>query len=345
MSEPLISVVMPFYNAADWLLPALKSLDKQEISYELIAVDDGSTDCGAEYVEAYARKNSSVKLIQFEKNRGIVDSLNHGISLAEGEYIARMDADDICFPNRFLKQLNFIKERDVDLCGTWCVQFGQGLSRITRWPAKEGELRAAMMFQNSICHPTVMAKRKVYEKIKYRSEYTLVEDYDCFVRAMAEFRIANMPEPLLYYRRHRAQATQAKRDKMEGVNRLVRIQALESQGVFPSEAQARYHHLIRSPSSILDEDDLKGIEDWLSFLCQKFSDLEMQRAIASQWVRACVRAAPLGRSMWKLFRNSDLYEIARVNQKVALDIYALALLKLDYQSYGFRVLQRLGLSA
>ena len=93
---------------------------------------------------------------------------------------------------------------------------------------------AAMLFQNSLCHATILARREVFDRVRYREDYPLVEDYDFFSRAFSEFRVANEPEVLLRYRRHRLQATQARRDAMEKVTRRIRLETLERQGFTPS---------------------------------------------------------------------------------------------------------------
>src|SRR5690606_3941123 len=118
-------------------------------------------------------------------------------------------------PRRLERQLEALQSGQADLCGTWFQEFGDGPPRAVRWPCGNEGLRAAMLFQNTICHPTVMAKREVFATFKYRNGYQLAEDYDLFVRALRKFRLANLPEVLLRYRRHKTQATRASRARME----------------------------------------------------------------------------------------------------------------------------------
>jgi hypothetical protein len=162
---------------------------------------------------------------------------------------------------------------------------------------------------------------------------------------MKEFRIANVPEVLLRYRRHPSQATQAYRSAMEQVTRPIRIQALAAAGVFPSPVQAKLHHMIRAPASIRDADDLGGIETWLLSLLKADWEPSAKRVIASQWIRACIRAAPLGTGMLGAFRRSPLTKIAGAGTGTKIDVAALALSKLDYLSPPFSLLRRFGLGA
>lgn len=346
MSELAISVIIPVYNGGKWLAKALASVEEQQDgSIEIIVIDDGSTDRSPEIAEQAKLTFKNMKLLRNEHNLGIVASLNRGLDAARGRYIARMDSDDVCRPTRFVKQLAFLERTGVDLCGSWFTEFGQGLARTVRWPHQESALRAAMLFQNTICHPTLMARREVFEHFRYREEYRLAEDYDLFARASAKFRIANIPEVLLRYRRHAQQATQAKRDAMERITRQIRRQALQSQRIDATVEEQRLHNLIRAPSSIIAIDDLEGIEAWLVRLHASQGDPLAKSVVASQWVRACIRAAPLGKRMWSTFRSSPLHGTSAGGSMTDMDLRILSLLKLNYGSKPFDIMRRFGLSA
>ncbi|MCO6441976.1 MAG: glycosyltransferase [Nitrococcus mobilis] len=342
----LVSVILPFYNSKRMLRTALESLRNQRLeTMEIVAIDDGSSDASAALLEAAARQGLSVNLLKNYRNIGIVASLNRGLDEARGRFIARMDADDISMPHRISHQVAFLEKTGIDLCGSWFVEFGQGISRTVRWPYTEAALRAAILFQNTICHPTVMARREVFEQFRYRETYRLAEDYDLFARASAKFRLANIPEPLLRYRRHPQQATQAKRNDMEKITRQIRLEALQAQGFNATPEEQRLHNLIRAPYSISSVDDLKGIEAWLLKLHAAHDDKGGKRIVASQWIRACIRAAPLGHMMWKTFRSSPLHDAAGAGLMTRTDLRVLATLKLGYDSKPFAALRRYGLSA
>lgn len=341
--NPSLSVVVPVYNAAPWLRAALNSILGQRFDepMEILLVDDGSTDDSAAIAEDMQRRNASIRLLRNERNVGIVASLNRALDVAQGRFVARMDADDLCLPMRFSRQLRFLRESGAALCGSWFLEFGGGIPRAVRWPHTEISLRASMLFQNSICHPTLMARREVFERYRYREAYRLAEDYDLFSRAMTEFRIANVPEVLLRYRRHPSQATQAQRAPMESLTRLIRLEMLRAEDITATEDEQRLHNLIRAPHSLTKIDDLLGIEAWLTKLATFHNNPEAREVIASQWVRACIRAAPLGLRMLDIYRASAMRSRART----LIDLTALAVMKLDYSSKPFAVLRRLGLSS
>jgi len=343
---------MPCFNAARWLEAAVHSLQRQEHAHlEIVAVDDGSTDATGEILERAAGSDARVRIVHLERNQGLVAALNRGIAEARGAFIARMDADDIALPQRLRRQVGYLAATGLDLCGSWFVEFGQGIPRTVRWPHGEMAVKAALLFQNPICHPTVLARRQVFERFQYREDDRMAtgrdchaEDYDLFSRASAEFRLGNVPEALLRYRRHAGQATQARRDAMECVARRIRLATLAGQGYSPTPEEQRLHNLIRAPASIGRLEDLRGVEQWLDKLCTAQSDPGARRVIASQWIRACIRAAPLGRAMWQAWRASPLHEAAG-QSGAGIDLRILSVLKLDYRSRPFDLLRRFGLSA
>jgi glycosyltransferase involved in cell wall biosynthesis len=341
-----ISIILPFHNAKRWLGAALKSIQwPSTSSAEIIAIDDGSYDDSSSIADQLAMSGLPIKLLKNDRNIGIVGSLNRGLDVAKGRYIARMDADDICMPSRLARQLAFIQKTGCDVCGTWFIEFGQGIPRTVRWPHSESALKAAMLFQNAMLHPSIMARREVFDRFRYREEYRLVEDYDLFGRACGEFRMANIPEPLLRYRRHASQATQAKRDAMEQITRRVRLEILERQGFQATAEEQRLHNLIRAPYSINNINDLTGIEAWLLKLHSSHTHPDARRVIASQWIRACIRAAPLGDTMLCALRASPLYAPAYAGLATRIDLKALAALRIDYRSKLFSALRRFGLSS
>ncbi|KGQ18852.1 Glycosyl transferase family 2 [Lysobacter dokdonensis DS-58] len=343
---PSVSVVMPVHNGAQYLRAAIDSVLMQSTrDFELVIVDDGSTDESRAIIEQAARDDARVRLLALDANVGIIGALNAGLDIAGGEWIARMDADDLCDPQRLKRQRAYLEANALDLCGTWFTEFGEGPARTVRWPVSEPAVRAAMLFQNTLCHPTVMARRAVFDAYRYQESHRTVEDYDLWSRALVDFRIANMPEALLRYRRHGGQVSTVRRDQMEAVNRRIREETLARQGFRPTEAQLRFHHLVRESRSITQIADLQGVEAWLLALHEAHEDPDARRVIATQWLRACIRAAPLGLAMLRAWRASPLRGLSGAGSRATLDLGVLSLLRLDYRSPLFAGLRRLGLSA
>lgn len=343
---PNISVLIPCHNAETWLEPAARSICLQSFQdLEILIYNDGSTDASGEIIARLAREDHRIRPMGGDANQGITHGLNSMLDVAQGDYIARMDADDLSLPDRLAKQLRFLQDGHADLCGSWFEEFGSGISRAVRWFSSTEALRTALLFQNTLCHPTVMARRQVFEDFHYRKEYELAEDYDLFARASARYKLANVPQVLLRYRRHPQQATRARRDRMEAITRQIRIEALNAQGIETSIDEQRVHNLIRAPHSIRSEADLMAVEKWLEKLLSIFQHTDAKKVVASQWTRAAVRAAPLGFNMWRRYRQSPLHELLERSPLGDIDLAIMAALKLDYGSSTFEALRRFGLTA
>lgn len=203
-SEPIVSVVMPAFNAAEFLDEAVCSiLDQTFRDFEFIIVDDGSTDNTASILRKYAKADSRVRVFP-QANEGMIPALNRGCRLARGRYIARMDADDISLPHRFEKQVHYLEiNSEVGIVGTWITQIERTGSLRGDWhpSALPKVLKWIHFFGGCVCHPAVMMRREVLEAINfYRSDALHAEDIDLWLRASAITEFGNVPEVLFKYR-------------------------------------------------------------------------------------------------------------------------------------------------
>ena len=205
-AAPLISVVLPVFNAQVYVEEALRSILRQTFAdFELIIINDGSTDGTLAALKSAVSNDSRVVLISRE-NRGLVASLNEGISVARGLWIARMDADDIAEPTRFERQLDWLGKTKADICGAWVILFDSSNSRLLRHPSSDAAIRAELLFGAPFAHPTVMMKASLAKQLPYDSAWEKCEDYDLWERAaQAGWQMTNIPEVLLSYRQHQSQ--------------------------------------------------------------------------------------------------------------------------------------------
>jgi hypothetical protein len=203
---PRVSVVMSVYNGEAYLADALDSILNQSVrDFELIVVDDGSTDDTADILAQYRQTDDRINVHTHSSNLGIVASANDGCRLATGEYVARMDADDLCSPNRFERQLNYLsRHAEVGVLGTWfrVIDNAGRPTEIQRPPILPGVIGWTLLFANCFCNSSVMMRRAVVEQAGfYHSEAMYgAEDYDLFVRLSRVTRLANLPEILCTYR-------------------------------------------------------------------------------------------------------------------------------------------------
>lgn len=210
--KPDISVIMSVYNGETYLVEAIESVRNQTFrNWELIIINDCSTDSTGEILNDFSIKDERIKVHTNEVNLKLPTSLNKAISLSEGKYIARMDADDICLPDRFEKQYKFMEENpDLALssCRFMTVKNGVYASGGAGGRCDNKALRAMLLVANPILHPGVIARAEVMKKFNYDTTLTCTEDLELWTRmAMENQKIGILPECLLIYRLHDKQIT------------------------------------------------------------------------------------------------------------------------------------------
>ena len=205
--KPLVSVTMPVWNAERYVGEAIESVLAQTLEdFELLVVDDGSTDRSLERLRGYASKDPRIRLTSRE-NRGLVATLNELVAASRGVFVARMDSDDVCLPERFALQVAFLERRPDVVCvgGAFELIDGQGrlLTRL-RPPAADAEMqRLALAGHNSAPHPSLMIRREALVAAGgYDPELFLAEDLDLVLRLGEVGRLANLEEVVLRYRVH-----------------------------------------------------------------------------------------------------------------------------------------------
>lgn len=222
MTAPLISVILPVFNAENYIGQAVESILQQTLTdFELIVIDDGSTDNSLKVIEKYAEIDPRIKIVSRE-NRGLVASLNEGIVLARGTWVARMDQDDISLPQRFACQLQRLKDTNVDICGSAIRCFGKHKYKRS-YPVTQKAIEALILFESPFAHPTVMMRRTFIVENLYSEHYTNAEDYELWHRACGMgIRMTNVPDVLLLYRTHDHQVSVTRNSSQRSTSQLIR---------------------------------------------------------------------------------------------------------------------------
>lgn len=208
LKEPLVSVLLPVYNAESYLKEAIQSVLEQTYkNIELIIIDDGSTDNSGSIIIDYQAKDKRVNSYSNNGNKGIVYSLNRGIRICSGEFIARMDADDICYPERLTYQVNYLlKKSHIGIVGAeheLIDDSGHIISRnLRRKPTDPSYIEWRSFFTNPLAHSTVVFRRSVISDFRYEEEFFPSEDYRLWTILIKENRIGIYPKPLIKYRVH-----------------------------------------------------------------------------------------------------------------------------------------------
>jgi glycosyltransferase involved in cell wall biosynthesis len=202
-SSPKVSVVMPTYNAAAYLYESIGSILSQTFrDFEFIIVNDGSSDDTNSILDRYQKSDKRIR-VYHQENQGMIAALNRGCRLARGQYIARMDADDVSFASRLEKQVEYIeKHPHIEILGTWICRL-KNESPAGTWcpPTNPTTLKWNLFFGVPVAGPSVLMRREVIEKINfYRPDAVHAEDVDLWLRASAVTEFGNVPEVLYKYR-------------------------------------------------------------------------------------------------------------------------------------------------
>ncbi|MBI1245689.1 MAG: glycosyltransferase [Alphaproteobacteria bacterium] len=206
MSAPRLSVLMTVYNGGRYLRPAIDSVLAQDFSdFEFIIVDDGSTDGSVDVVRAVG--DPRIRLHVNDRNRGQTPSLNIGLRLCRGAFIARLDADDLCLPGRFRRQVAFLDAHpDIGILGgSVTVIDGEGRpGERSPLPTDDAALRWLSMTRNPFHHPAVTLRHDLIERTGhyFDEQYGANQDYDLWDRLLPHTQIANLAEDVVAYRVH-----------------------------------------------------------------------------------------------------------------------------------------------
>lgn len=197
------------FNAEPYIEESVQSILNQTFEdFELLVIDDGSTDNSLEIVESIP--DPRIRIIRNEVNKGLIYSLNLGVKLAEGEYIARMDADDISTPDRFAKQVSFLDNNpNVGIVGS-NFRFFDATDGVHVHPEKSQDIIDSLLMVGCVIgHPTVMVRKRILDKVEgpYEPEYKFAEDYRLWSRFIGKTEFHNIQEILLNYRIHDGQVS------------------------------------------------------------------------------------------------------------------------------------------
>jgi glycosyltransferase involved in cell wall biosynthesis len=207
-NNPVVSVVVPVYNGAQYLSETVESILQQSMDdFELILINDGSHDDSPGLLDSY--RDERIRAVH-QENMGLIGTLNKGVSLARADVIARLDQDDISKPHRLKHQLEAMKQYNLDVVYTQIEKFGSKNSWDNRERQKEKPGEVAIMkplVYGCQLNSTLMAKKSVLKKMRYRKEYYPCDDWDLQLRLEADYRVGLLQEKLIRYRFHEAANT------------------------------------------------------------------------------------------------------------------------------------------
>ncbi|MBN1469632.1 MAG: glycosyltransferase [Fusobacteriaceae bacterium] len=222
-----ITVLIPVYNGEKYLKEAITSILYQTYEdFDLLVINDGSTDKSENVILSFT--DERIKYIKNEKNIGLIKTLNKGLDLISGEYVVRMDQDDISLPNRLEKQIKFMDEnKEIVVSGTNIRIFGDNIKTfVNKLPMNPSEIKVMLLFENCIMHPTVIMRKEVLdiEKYRYNIEHIAAEDFGLWQLISQKYSLSNIDEVLLEYRVSESSMTQqAEKIELERDKILIKI--------------------------------------------------------------------------------------------------------------------------
>lgn len=261
--QPLISVVMATYNGEKYIIEAIDSILNQTYSnFEFIIIDDGSTDTTATLINNHT--DARIRYHKKEKNSGIADSLNIGIDMAQGSFIARMDDDDISYSHRFEKQIEeFQADSDLILCASSANNsFGKFLNS----EANHEEIRMKLLFHNCIFHPSVMIKTQVLKENKYNPAVVPSEDYELWSRLITIGKFKILHTPLIFYRSNENSVTSHQRKKQLKLNIPIATYIYNTTRLQKLEHHETHHKNFVSNNYEVSSNNLYGMVNWINDL-------------------------------------------------------------------------------
>jgi glycosyltransferase involved in cell wall biosynthesis len=241
MSAPLISVITPVYNIQDYIGEAIESVLKQTLQdFELILVDDCSTDNSKAIMEEYAQKDPRIKIFSTPVNSWAHAAGNVGLENATGKYIAILDGDDILISDRLEKQAQFLETNsEYDVVGGWMKKFGESDTIMNTFLRDDLKIRMGQLFDSTMGHGTAMIRRELIEKfnIRYDTNIFYAHDYHFFTQLAfkANARFTSLPEIVYLYRWHSEQTSIARRDEQIKFSDQVRKEVLAYFGITASQ--------------------------------------------------------------------------------------------------------------
>lgn len=312
---PKISVLMPVYNGEKYIGQAIDSVLSQSFrDFELIVIDDGSTDKSAEVVGSYSDKR--VCYVANPTNLGLVGARNRAIDVSNGDYLAWLDCDDISLPSRLSKQVTLLDENPtVGLCGTWVRTLGLDSEQLWKYPSEPEFLRALMLFYDPVATSAAMVRRSclAMNELRFDARFPLAEDYDLWERISRTNEVRNISEVLTLYRIHPNQISAMRREQQRKAVWEIQSRLLRQLCVEPTEEEKLLHLDIGEGWKFLaDKVRLDQTEDWLHKLKKAnhkaavFPKDGFLKTLSERWFLANHGAVGAGGGSWARYSNSSL---------------------------------------
>lgn len=340
MSNKYISVIIANYNNEPYLEKCLSSIIAQTHKYfEVIIVDDASTDNSLQILNYFADKDDRIQIISNENNLGVAKSINKAISLSSHDYLLRHDPDDYFVSNGFEVLLTTMSESGADIVSGQAIAFGSQRGE-TQWPTSNREIMINLLIESPIHQPTALVKKSVFSDLKYKNVPS--EDYDLWLRALScGFKFANASQVVSYYRRHSSNLTSIKKQEIfhEHIP-VLRKNAVEI--IRPSIDEVTKGIYSRALTKEgLDKNELTSINSVFEKIFYDYDDYshQLKRRVSYYWMQIILAHGEYRFSNIKLFLQGNLKENLSTFEKI--NIVLVSVLGVKFQSPTYERLVKL----
>ncbi len=285
MSSPKISVLMSVYNGEDFLAETIKSVLNQTFTdFEFLIIDDGSSDSSGEIVKSF--NDERIVLIRNESSLGLTRNLANGVNSAKGEYIARIDADDLMMPTRLEKQFTFMENNsEISVVGSAMQTFGD-IDLIWGNPEGDAYIKSGLLFSSALYHPSVMIRKSflVNSNTNYNPDFKYAQDYRLWTDVLiANGKFANVSEPLTKYRVHSSSITSTKKPEQIALADRIRRELAERLGIEFTDKEIALLKVINNSYTGLD---LKSMD---TIFCKYISGKHVPEHLNIQFLKIYLR--------------------------------------------------------
>ncbi|QIK54208.1 glycosyltransferase [Dysgonomonas sp. HDW5B] len=299
---PKLSIIMPVFNTEKYLREAIDSIIQQSFTdWELLIINDGSTDSSENIIQSYTDKR--IQYHRNDQNIGLISTLNKGIDICTGDYIARMDADDISEKDRFKIQLAFLAEnKEYAMCGSYAKVIDENnneTGKILNLQTNDF-LQINLLFSVPFIHPSMMFRREVLKNNYFDPKYKHAEDYELWCRIANNYKIANIPDYLLRYRWHTNNVSVTYSQIQENIKNKIICKELQNIGLQPSEKELYLHKItfqqFDSKTEVVKQkfEDYSQLDSWFWKIIdsnknkQKYNEASLIAFLWSRWIVLCI---------------------------------------------------------
>jgi len=350
--SPEITVLMSVYNGEPFLCESIESILNQTFdNFEFIIIDDASRDSSRKIIASY--DDPRIRLVENSNNIGLTSSLNKGSAIAEGEYIARMDADDISYPQRFEEQINFLdKNIDVGVCGTM-AQFIDSKGKVLRSVynekimRKDGDMKAQLLFRPCFLHPTVMYRSQLIKSngtmyAEIHGGYA--QDYHLWYELSYLCEFANIPRVLLKYRIHDQQLSRDKKSQqLISSSNIKQVILSDFLGNEITEEEKIKHTRISFAQHGSNLSEVEEAENWLQFLMnhneinRKYKRESLTKVLQNIWMLLCMNSSHLGMRLVLRYFSSTFWRFKTENLYQEMKLILKCLIKYKVELLNYRI--------